>query len=146
MVMKRRKIIVYVTLASFLVVSVAYLIFPPHLKLVYVLDSSHLARVEPQGNWSSMICPLCGSKLEQIVVDSDEPQTTDEAWRYAYYCKQEDLFWVINFPGGISSAQWYGPFNAYWKLANAVAISISIISGATIFLLAIRRKAISNEF
>ena len=127
-------------------ISTVYLLFPHQLKLSYVIDDAHLSEVDLQGTWSNMTCPQCGSQLEGIVIDPDDPQMIDEAWRFAYYCRQEDIFWVCNFPGGISSPRWYGPFNAYWKSTNPVAISIVIISGVALVLLAIRDKGLMKGY
>jgi hypothetical protein len=142
MMMKKRKTVVYVTLISFLVVSAVYLVSPPQLKLFYVLDYLHLSRVDPQSimDGPSLVCPLCGSILDRIVIGPDDPRMADEGWRCAYYCSHEDLFWVFYFPSGMALAQWYGPFNAYWKLTNAIAMLVFAICCVTIFLLAMRKS------
>lgn len=147
MMMKKRKTVVYVTLISFLVASAVYLVSPPQLKLFYVLDYLHLSRVNPQSaRPPNLVCPLCGSTLDRIVIDPEDPRMADEGWQYAYYCSREDLFWVLYFPGGMSSAQWYGPFNAYWKLTNAIAMLVFAICCVTIFLLAVRKsRSAHNE-
>lgn len=136
---KRRLLLLLLFLA--LALSLAYLLLPVQSRLFYALDDVHHARVEPQGNWSDMVCPLCGMKLERIVIDPAEPQVVDEPWRYAYYCQRDDLFWVASYPGGISSLVWYGPFNAYWRLTNAIAISISVICSVSIIVTIARRKS-----
>lgn len=140
--MKRRRILVYVILGSLLVGSMAYLLSPPQLKLLYVLDYLHLSRVNPQSmlDGPGLVCPLCGSILDRIVIDPDDPRMIDEGWRFAYYCSNEDIFWVMDFPGGMALAQWYGPFNAYWKLTNAIATLIFAICCVIIFILAMRQS------
>jgi len=139
MLIGKKKMLLYGILTAVLVISTAYLLFPPQLKLFYVIDDAHLSEVEPQGTWSNLTCPLCGSQVEEIVIDPSGK--LGDPWRYAYYCRQENVFWVWDFPGGMSSPRWYGPFNAYWKLTNAVAFGIVVISGVALFLLVIRDKA-----
>jgi len=134
-----KRILLHSVLALVSVISIAFLILPTHLKLYYVLDRAHQAKVKPKGTWLNMTCPQCGRQLEQIVINPDNPLTADEAWRYAYYCRQEGIFWVADCPGWYF-AGWYGPFNSYWKLANTVAIIIVILSGAAFVLSVIRDK------
>jgi len=85
-----------------------------------------------------MTCPQCKSPLEKIVIYTSEH--TDAAWRFAFYCRQDDIFWVYDFPGGISESRWYGPFNAYWKITNATDIGIIIISCLIIVVMVNRDK------
>jgi len=144
MVTDKKRKLTYGVLVSVLVISAAYLLFPPQLKLSYVIDDAHVAHAEPQGTWDGMICPQCGSRLERIVIYSDDPQMEDEALRFAYYCRHEDVFWVWNFPGGISSSSWYGPFDAYWKLTNTVATGIVIFSCVALVLLVVRSKGFGH--
>jgi hypothetical protein len=132
-----KKILLFGILIAVFASSVVYLVLPPQMKLYYVLDDVHLAKVWPSGTSSNMTCPVCMSKMRQIVIDPDKPLVRDAGWRYAFYCEQDDLFWIVNFPGGISFTQWYGPFNAHWKLANILTISTSIISGTSVVLLAL---------
>jgi hypothetical protein len=134
---RKRTILLYGTLAAFLVLSVVYLLLPSRLKLSYVIDSVHVAKMEPQGTWVSMTCPQCGSQLERIVIYTSE--YTDAAWRFAFYCGQEDVFWVYDFPGGTSESRVYGPFNAYWKITDAAAIGIIIICSVTLVLMIARK-------
>lgn len=135
MLMGKKRIILYGVLAVVLVVSAAYLLLPNQLKLSYVIDDAHLSEVEPQGTWANMTCPQCGSKLEEIVIG-----IYIDAGSFAYYCREEDIFWVCFSSTNFNVTRWYGPFNAYWKLTNAVAISGVIISGVALVLLAIKDK------
>lgn len=146
MLIGKKKILLYGILTVVLVVSMAYLLLPPRLKLSYVIDEAHLAKTEPQGTWSNMTCPQCGSQLEEIVIIPADPQIMDKPWRVACYCRQEDIFWVYDFPGGISYSRWYGPFDAHLRLTNAVAISIVIISGVALVLLAIRDRGLMKRY
>lgn len=138
----KKRILSYGIVTAVLVISTAYLLLPPQLKLSYVLDDAHLAEVEPQGTWRNMTCPQCESQLEEIVMlRSDTPiQKLDSPWRYACYCRYEDIFWVFDFPGGVSFPRWYGPFNAYWKLTNIVASSLVTISCVALVLLVTKEK------
>jgi len=143
-VLTSKKIILfYGLLTAVIAISMSYLLLPPQLKLSYVLDDAHLAETEPQGWWGHMICPQCGSTLERIVIIEMEQQCCDFPWRDAYYCRQEDIFWVADCPG-IVFAGWYGPFNAYWKLPKIVASSSIIISGVALVLLAMRDMPIHS--
>ena len=99
MLLGKKRILLYGIPAVVLVISTAYLLLPPQLKLFYVLDDAHLAEAEPQGTFSNMTCPQCGSQLESIVIDPQDPQAIDEPWRTAVYCTQEDIFWVEDMPG-----------------------------------------------
>lgn len=141
----KKRLVLYGILTAVLVFSTVYLLLPPQTKLSYVLDDAHLAEAEPQGTWSNMTCPQCGSKLERIVIDPADPQIMDEPWRYAAYCRQEDIFWVAEMPG-FYFAGWYGPFNAHWKLTNAVAFTIVIICGVAIVLLVIRDRGLMKRY
>jgi len=134
-----RKILPRGILIVFFDISAVYLLLLPQQKLFYFIDDYHLARVEPKGTWSNMTCPLCGLQMEQIVIDSHDPQTADDPWRYAYYCEQEDLFWVADMPGWYF-AGWYGPYNAYWKLTNAIATFIVVVSSVSIIVLTMRTR------
>jgi len=146
MLLDKKRILLYGIPAIILVISTAYLLLPPQLKLSYVVDGTHLAEAEPQGTWSNMTCPQCGSQLERIVIDPDDPQMIDDAWRYAAYCRQEDLFWVADMPG-FYFAGWYGPFDAHlFGLKNTVAMYIVVISGVSLILLAIRDKGLMKRF
>jgi len=142
--LSKRRIILYGTPAIVLVISTVYLLLPPQLKLSYVLDDIHLAETEPQGTWSNLTCPQCGSQLEEIGIKPSHK--VDAAWRYAYYCRQEDVFWVFDFLGGIGYARWYGPFNAHWKLTNTVAFTIVVISGVAIVVLTIRDRGLVKRY
>jgi len=144
MLLDKKRILLYGTLAIILVISTAYLLLPPQLKLSYVVDDAHLAEVEPQGTWSNMTCPQCGSQLERIVIDPDS-QMPDDAWRYAYYCRREDIFWIADCPG-FYFAGWYGPFDAHLRLTNTVAIGLVIVSGVALILLAIREKVLVKTY
>jgi len=138
MPLSRKRILSYGILTVVFIISMSYLILPSQLKLFYVIDDAHRAEAEPQGTWPNMTCPQCGSQLEQIVIVPPKPQTVDTPWRYAYYCRHEEEFWVADMPG-LYFAGWYGPFDAHWRLTNTVATSILIISGATLVLLAIKQ-------
>lgn len=127
-----------------IVVSALYLLLPPRLKLFYNLDAAHLAEKDPSGTWGNMTCPQCGSQLEGIILDPDDPQMLDEPWRFAYYCRQEDIFWVADMPGWYF-AGWYGPFDAYWKTRNTAATSFLIISGIALVLVAIKDQRVNEE-
>jgi len=135
---RKTRILLYGIPTLVLVISTAYLSLPPQLKLFYFLDEAHLAEVEPNGTWLNLTCPVCGSRLEGIVIDPSDK--VDGASRYVYYCANEDAFWVWYFPGGMGYARWYGPFSAYWKLTNAVATGTVIISCVALVLLAVRDK------
>jgi len=139
MLVGKKRILLYGIPALIFVIAIAFLLFPAQLKLFYVLDEVHRARVEPTGTWVNMTCPECGRQLERIVIDPDNPLMADDAWRYAYYCGQEDIFWVADCAGWYFVG-WYGPFNAFWKLTNTTAISIVIISGVTLVLLGVSHK------
>ncbi len=143
MLSSKKRILLYGIPTLALVISTVYLLLPSQLKLSYVLDDVYLAETEPQGTWSNLTCPQCGSQLEEIGIRPSHK--VDEAWRYVYYCRQEDIFWVWDFPGGIGSPSWYGPFNAHWKLTNAVAFTIVIICGVAIVLLAIRDRSLMKR-
>ncbi len=144
--LSKRRTILYGTPAIVLVISTVYLLLPPQLKLSYVLDDIHLVETEPQGTWSNSTCTQCGCKLERMVIDPVDSHISDESWRFAAYCRQEDVFWVYDFPGGIGYARWYGPFNAHWKLTNTVAFTIVVISGVAIVLLAIRDRGLMKRY
>jgi len=132
-------------LAVVLVTSIACLLFPSKLKISYAIDGVHLAEAEPQGTWENMICPQCGSRLERIVIDPDDPQIEDDAWRFACYCRHEDIFWVSDFPGGISPPKWHGPFDAHWRLTNVFATAILIISGVALVFSAMKGSKIMGR-
>ena len=145
MLLGKKKMLLYGILAAVLVISTAYLLLPPQLKLFYVLDDAHLAEAKPQGIGSNMTCPQCGSQLERIVIDPSDPRMADEPWRYAYYCREEDVFWVADMPG-LYFAGWYGPFDAHlFGLRNTVAMYLVIISGVALILLAIRDKGLMKR-
>lgn len=144
MVTDKKRILLYGVLTAALVIYMAYLLFPPQRKLFYIIDDDHFTEAQPQGTWSNMTCPQCGSQLEQIVIDPADPQKCDDSWRFAYYCREEDLFWVADMPG-IFFAGWYGPFDAHLRLTNAIAIFILISSGAALVLLFIGDKGLSKR-
>lgn len=137
MLVGKKRVFLYGLPSMVLAISAFYLLLPPQLKLSYALHDTHLAETEPEGTWENMTCPQCGSKLEAIVIDPDDPQMQDEPWRFAYYCRQEDMFWIADMPG-FYFAGWYGPFDAHWRLTNTVAVIISIISVIALFLLALK--------
>jgi hypothetical protein len=134
----QRRMLFYGTFTTFIVLSTVYLLLPSQLKLSYIIDNTHIAKIEPQGTWLNMTCPQCKSKLEKIGIYTSED--TDAAWRVAFYCRQDDIFWVYDFPGGISESRWYGPFSAYWKITDTAAIGIIIISSVIIVLMVTRDK------
>ncbi len=144
MLLDKKRISLYGIPAIILVISTAYLLLPPQLRLSYDLDDSHRAEVEPQGTWSNMTCPQCGSQLERIVIDPDS-QRPDDAWRYAYYCRRADIFWIADCPG-FYFAGWYGPFDAQLRLKNTVAIGLAIVSGVALVLLAFRDKVLAKTY
>jgi hypothetical protein len=133
-----KKTLLYGALTVFLVLSMVYVLLPARLKLFYVIDDTYIAKVGPQGTLVNMTCPLCKSQLEEIVIYTS--QHIDGGWRYAFYCRQEDIFWVYDFAGGISYPTWYGPFSAYWKITDTAAISIAIISSVILVLMVTRDK------
>ncbi len=96
-----------------IVIAIVYFLIPKSIICTnYVLDEEHLITDEskrPQGTWRDMKSPNDGSKLEQIIIDPDDPNIMDEPWRYAYYSKTENIFWVADMPG-MSFGGWYGPF------------------------------------
>jgi len=139
MVLGSKRIFLYAVLSVVLVGSTTYLLFPPQLKLFYVIDSDYLSEVEPHGTWSNTTCPQCGSQLKRIVLDPDNPQIMDDARMFAYYCRKEDMFWIADTPG-FDFAEWYGPFDANLRLTNTVAMCLVIISSIALGLLAIKDK------
>ena len=145
MLLDKKRILLYGVPTVVLTISALYLLLPPQLKLSYVIDDAHLAEASPQGTWSNMTCPQCMSQLERIVLDPPDPLMTDEPWRYAYYCRQEDIFWVADMPG-MYFAGWYGPFKANLRLTNTVAVCLVIISGVALVLLAIRDKGLMKRY
>jgi len=145
MLVGKKRVLIYALPSIILVASAFYLLLPPQLKLSYVLDAAHLAEKDPEGTWGNMTCPQCGSELERIILDPDDPQMQDEPWRFAYYCRQEDIFWVADMPGWYF-AGWYGPFNAFWKIRNTTAISIIIISGVGLVLVAIMDRGLMKRY
>lgn len=106
MVLGSKRIFLYGVLSVVLVGSTTYLLFPPQLKLFYVINSDHLSEVEPHGTWLNMTCPQCGSQLKRVVLDPDNPQIMDDTWMFAYHCRKEEMFWIADTPG-FDFAEWY---------------------------------------
>lgn len=128
-----------------LVLSTVYLLLPSGLKLSYVLDDAHLTDVIPQVTQSNITCPQCGSQLDSIALISAEKGVIDAAWRVAYFCGQEDVFWVADCPG-LYFAGWYGPFyGRLFELRNIIALSLLILSGAALILLVIGDKILMKK-
>jgi len=135
----KKRMLLYSTFITLLVLSTVYLLLPPQLKLSYIIDDTHIVKIEPKGTWLNITCPQCKSQMEKIVIYTSEH--TDAALRFAFYCRQDDIFWVYDFPGGISESRWYGPFNAYWKITNTTDVCIIIISSFIIVLMVIKDKS-----
>lgn len=77
----------------------------------YMLDQARAIAdpaQRPQGAWQNMRSPHDNSELELIILDPDDPNVADESWRFAYYSKTEDIFWIADMPG--EKMTWYGPF------------------------------------
>jgi hypothetical protein len=87
----KKKMLLYSTFITFLFLSMVYPLLPSRLKLSYLIDNTHVAEKEPQGTWLNMTCPQCKSPLEKIVIYNSEH--TDAAWRFAFYCRRDDIFW-----------------------------------------------------
>lgn len=106
------KLLIGLLVIVVIVITGVYLLTPKNIVCTnYVLDEAHKITDEskrPQGTWGDMKSPNDGSKLEQIIIDPDDPNAMDEPWRYAYYSKTENIFWIADMPW--MSVTWYGPF------------------------------------
>ena len=137
--MNKKEVLLYGALVATLIGCTVYVLLPFKLKLSYILDDAHLATELPEGTFANMICPNDGSELTQTAIIRYSSDVTDAPWRFAYYCGVEDIFWICNYPGGIGEARWYGPFNAYVKWTNLLAICGAAISGTALLLIALRK-------
>ncbi|MBT6691597.1 hypothetical protein HOB10_04670 [Candidatus Parcubacteria bacterium] len=80
----------------------------------YVLDETHAVFNRDQIPYKEdgkMKSPWDKSELELIVIDPDDPEIMDEPWRYAYYSKNDDTFWIAEMPGKF--LQWFGPYTGH---------------------------------
>ena len=53
-----------------------------------------------------------GNSLEKIIIDEDNPEMTDESWRFAYFvCNEEEsIGWVYDYNGKTEKTGLYGPY------------------------------------
>lgn len=131
--------LLYGVLVAILVGCTVYVLLPLKLKLYYILDNAHLATEHPEGTFGGMTCPHDDSELTQIVLINYRPDVKDAAWRFAFYCVTEDIFWICDYPGGIGEASWYGPFKAHLRWTNLLAICGATISGTALVLIVFRK-------
>jgi hypothetical protein len=124
-------------LGGILVACIGYLVLPRSLKLVYVLDSAHAATTHPDGISANTTCPRDGSTLTRIVL-VDEEDGPDAAWRVAFVCETECVFWVFDCWGGVGKAAWYGPFDETWDETNGIAALVAALSGIALFVVLVR--------
>lgn len=110
-----------------------YLMLPRSLKLIYALDSTHLATIRPEGTFANMTCPYDGSTLTQVVIIGEE-EGADVPWRAAYICETENIFWIVDYRGGVGKTLWYGPFDASWNKTNILAAVGAVISGTALIV------------
>ena len=128
--------LLYGALVAILIGCTVYVLLPLKVKLYYTLDDAHLATEQPKGTFANMTCPYDDSQLTEIVIINYSPNVVDAAWRSAFYCVTEDIFWIHDYPGGISQASWYGPFKGHLKWTNSLAICGAAISGMALLLIA----------
>ncbi len=142
--MNKKTLILTAILGLLLVTCVVYLILPRSLKLVYVLDSDHLASIVPEGTFVNMTCPYDDSTLTRLVLIEEEGGA-DAPWRAAFICENENIFWIANYRGGVDKILWYGPFDASYDAANIIASVGAAISGVTLIAVIATHYTPSNS-